>query len=100
MKGAGRLLAAFALVAIPAAAFAQTEAAPQDLRDFVPQTISPQAHAIFEKLLPGVKAHRATRIIPQTPAEFDANYKDQLARAEAGVGPILKALGVAPVART
>jgi monoterpene epsilon-lactone hydrolase len=100
MKGAGRLLTAFVLVAIPATAFGQAETPTQDLRDFVPQTISPQARAIFEKMLPGVKAHRATRIIPQTAAEFDANYKDQLARAEAGVEPMLKALGVTPVAKT
>src|SRR5215469_12885809 len=65
----------------------------RDLRDSIPDTISPQAHAIFEKLLPGVKAHRATRKIPQTTADFDANYKEQLARAEAGAGPLIKALG-------
>src|ERR1700722_19448943 len=94
MKGFGRSRAAivFALVAMPIGAFGQT-ASPDlqhDLRDFIPETISPQAHAIFEKLLPGVKAHRATRKIPQTRADFDANYKEQLARAEAGVGPLLK----------
>lgn len=104
MKGMGRRSAVvfMILAAMSAgAAFGQAGTVPpqpvQDLRDFIPDTVSPQAHAIFEKLLPGVKAHRATRIIPQTPAEFDANYKEQLARAEAGVGPILNALGVSPV---
>jgi epsilon-lactone hydrolase len=71
-----------------------------DLRYIVPDTISPQAHAIFEKLLPGVEAHRATRKIPETLADFDANYKEQLANAEAGVGPIVKALGVSLAEKT
>ena len=105
MKGMGRGSAAVLVVlAAAGVAFAQTPAAippsRPDLRYVVPEAISPQAHAIYEKLLPGVKAHRATRKIPETAADFDANYKEQLARAEAGSAPMLKALGVSPVEKT
>ena len=71
-----------------------------DTRYVVPDTISPQAHAIFGKLLPGVKAHRATRKIPETLADFDANYKEQLAHAETGAEPLIKALGVTLTEKT
>ncbi len=64
------------------------------LRDFVPLTISPQAQAIYHRLLPLVEALRKGQKVPQTVADFDARYTQTLARAEASTGPVLKALGV------
>ncbi len=91
---------ALAMSVIVSAAFGQTDALQQaDLRDYVPETISPQAHAIFEKLLPVVKAHRANRIVLKTEADFDANYKQMLARSEAGLPEMLKQMGVSPIAK-
>jgi len=66
----------------------------QDLRDLIPQTISPEARAIYEKLLPLVIARRKQYTIPQTLADFDAHYAETLARAEATTGPLVKKLGV------
>lgn len=65
-----------------------------ELRDSVPQTISPEARAIYQKLLPLVAARRSQQKIPQTLADFDANYAEVLARAEAQTAPLLKMLGV------
>ena len=57
-------------------------------------TISPQAQAIYHKLLPLVEALRKGQKVPQTVADFDARYAQTLARAEASTEPALKALGV------
>ena len=70
-----------------------TDATPP-LRDFVPVTISPQAQAIYHRLLPLVEALRKGQKVPQTVADFDARYTQTLARAEASTEPALKALGV------
>ena len=70
-----------------------TDATPP-LRDFVPVTISPQAQAIYHRLLPLVEALRKDQKVPQTVADFDARYTQTLARAEASTEPALKALGV------
>ena len=67
----------------------------QDLRDVIPLAISPEAHAIFEKLLPLADQRRLTQKFPSTLAEFDANYAQVLERASAQTEPLLKALGVA-----
>jgi epsilon-lactone hydrolase len=91
------------MVALASVCLAQSQAQPdkpavapsQDLRDFVPATVSPEARAIFERLLPLVDAHRAEYTIPKTLADFDANYAKILARAEANTAPLLKKLGVA-----
>jgi acetyl esterase/lipase len=94
----GCLVASPALTA-PAAGTATLD--PQhDLRDFVPDSISPQAHAIFEKMLPGVKARRATRKVMKTDADFEANYKMMEARSLAGTNAALKQLGITPVYET
>jgi acetyl esterase/lipase len=76
-----------------AASGTAADAAPP-LRDFVPQTISPQAQAIYHRLLPLVEAMRKGQRVPQTVAEFDARYTQTLVRAEASTGPVLKALNV------
>jgi acetyl esterase/lipase len=85
-------------LALPCLALAQAKpeeaTSPQDLRDFIPQTISPEARALFEKLLPLVDARRKEYTIPKTLADFDANYAKILARAEANTAPLLKKLGV------
>ncbi len=65
-----------------------------DLRDSIPQTISPEARAIFQKLLPVVAARRAQQKIPQTLADFDANYAEVQTRALAQTAPLLKMMGV------
>jgi epsilon-lactone hydrolase len=66
-----------------------------DLRSFIPPTISPEARAIYEKLLPIVAAHRAEAKIPHTLAEFDARHDSDIARTEAGVLAALKSLNIA-----
>jgi epsilon-lactone hydrolase len=71
-----------------------------DLRDFIPDTISPQARAIFEKLLPGVKARRKDWKDPVTLADFDALYKKMTLPLEATVAPTLKAMGAPMPVRT
>lgn len=67
----------------------------RDLRDVIPSAISPEAHAIFERLLPAARQRRLTQKYPTTPEEFDSNYAEVLARAEAQTKPLLEALGVA-----
>jgi len=85
-------------LALPCLALAQAKpeeaTSPQDLRDFIPPTISPEARALFEKLLPLVDARRKEYTTPKTLADFDANYAKILARAEANTAPLLKKLGV------
>jgi len=71
------------------------EPAPTTLRSFIPVTISPEARAIYEKLLPVVAAHRAEAKIPHTLAEFDALHDGDIARTEAGVLAALKTLNIA-----
>src|ERR1700722_6839529 len=66
-----------------------------NLRSFIPSTISPEARAIYEKLLPIVAAHRAAAKIPHTLAEFDARHDSDIARTEAGVLAALKSLNIA-----
>jgi acetyl esterase/lipase len=56
------------------------EGAVQNLRSYIPPTISPQARAIYEKLLPIAAAHRAKEKIPHTLAEFDARHDADIAR--------------------
>ena len=92
---------AVVMVALASGCLAQSQpsapapAPSQDLRDFVPATVSPEARAIFERLLPLVDAHRAEYTVPKTLADFDANYAKIIARAEANTAPLLKKLGVA-----
>lgn len=92
MERLGRVAAhAFVLLAAMTAA---AVAEPVPPRDTIPLDISPQAHAIFEKMLPGVIARRKDLTLPHTPAEFDARNAAIVTRAEAGVAPLIKALGV------
>jgi acetyl esterase/lipase len=71
-----------------------TTSAAQELRDFVPITISPQAQEIYHRLLPLVEAIRKTQKVPQAAAEFEARYTDTIARAEPRAEAAVKALGV------
>jgi monoterpene epsilon-lactone hydrolase len=71
------------------------ESAPANLRSFIPVTISPEARAIYEKLLPAVAAHRAEAKIPHTLAEFDALHDSDIARTEAGALAALKSFNIA-----
>src|SRR5258708_20617786 len=68
---------------------------PANLRSFIPTTISPQARAIYEKLLPIAAAHRAEAKIPHTLAEFDARHDSDIARTEAATLATLKSLNIA-----
>ena len=90
------LLAIFCscLAGVPASG--EDSVAPQsDLREVIPSAISPEAHAIFERMLPIVAKQRLTQKIPKTLEEFDANYAEILARAQAQTEPFLKTTGVA-----
>ena len=71
------------------------EPATTNLRSFIPTTISPQARAIYEKLLPIAAAHRAEVKIPHTLAEFDARHDSDIARTEAATLATLKSLNIA-----
>jgi acetyl esterase/lipase len=71
------------------------EPAAQDLRSFIPTTISPEARAIYEKLLPIAAAHRAETKIPHSLAEFDTRHDSDIARNEPSVLATLKALNIA-----
>jgi monoterpene epsilon-lactone hydrolase len=59
------------------------ETAGNNLRSYIPPTVSPQARAIYEKLLPLAAAHRAEAKIPHTLAEFDARHDSDIVRTEA-----------------
>lgn len=72
-------------------------AAPANLRSYIPPTVSPEARAIFEKLLPIVEADHRNWKPPRTLADFDANYKKVLKRAQAGTDATLKRLGITPI---
>ncbi|MEI9994316.1 MAG: alpha/beta hydrolase [Rhizomicrobium sp.] len=91
--------AAFALMtlwALPSAAEPATGGA---LREVIPSAISPQAHAIFEALLPGVAARRKLVKIPRTQAEFDARNAAIVAGPESQADALLKARGAAATTR-
>jgi acetyl esterase/lipase len=88
------VVSSFLVLGMPASADGESKPQ-QDLREVIPSAISPEAHAIFEKMLPFATRRRLTQKIPKTVADFDANYVEVLARAEAQTEPLLKALGVA-----
>jgi para-nitrobenzyl esterase len=92
----GRIVVAAALGLAGAVANAASPSAPPDrsLLTFIPQTISPQARVIFEKLLPIALQRRAATRIPRTLAEFDARHDADVKSAEAGNAPLLQRLGV------
>lgn len=64
------------------------------LRDFIPATISPQARAIYEKLLPIVERRRAKTPIPHTYAQFHALYEADIKSSLKQNAPLLKRLHV------
>jgi monoterpene epsilon-lactone hydrolase len=70
------------------------EAAAPNLRSYVPPTVSPEARAIYNKLLPVAAAHRAAQTIPHTLAEFDARHDDDIAHAEPAAAAAAKAANV------
>src|SRR5258708_6597048 len=84
-----------AMMAAGIAASLADEPATANLRSFIPTTISPQARAIYEKLLPIAAAHRAEAKIPHTLAEFDARHDSDIARTEAATLATLKSLNIA-----
>ena len=93
-KQISRLTAILTLWAAASASLAD-DAATTNLRSFVPSTISPEARAIYEKLLPIAAAHRAEATIPRTPAEFEALHDADIARTEAGALASVKARNIA-----
>jgi acetyl esterase/lipase len=70
------------------------EASGANLRSFVPPTVSPEARAIYAKLLPVAAAHRAEGTIPHTLEEFDARHDADIARAEPAALAAAKAQNV------
>ena len=100
MKARSVVLSASA-VAIAAAITARAVAQPQppaDLRTFVPDSVSPQARAIFEKFAPAAAHAMATMPSMKTVADFDAVYKKMLGPAEAQSDAAVKALGATSIA--
>jgi epsilon-lactone hydrolase len=93
-KQISRVTAILTLLAAAGTSFAD-EPTSTNLRSFVPGTISPEARAIYEKLLPLAAAHRAEAKIPGTPAEFAALHDADIARTEAGTLASLKARNIA-----
>lgn len=87
------LLGLMSMMAAGAASGAD-EAAGNGLRSFIPPTVSPEARAIYEKLLPLVAAHRAEAKIPRTLAEFDARHDSDIARTEAAALAASKASNI------
>ncbi|HEY0747004.1 MAG TPA: alpha/beta hydrolase [Steroidobacteraceae bacterium] len=71
------------------------ETAAPIVRSYVPPTVSTEARAIYNKLLPVVAAHRASQTIPHTLAEFDARHDADIARAEPAALAAAKAANVA-----
>jgi len=94
---AGRQISRLTAILIAAAAASTSladEPANTNLRSFVPATISPEARAIYEKLLPVAAAHRAEAKIPHTPADFAALHDADIARTEAGALASVKARNI------
>ncbi len=65
-----------------------------NLRSFVPSTVSPEARAIYDKLLPGAAAHHAAMKVPHTLAEFDALHDANVANADANAAALVKSLNI------
>ncbi|MGH8529935.1 MAG: alpha/beta hydrolase [Nevskiales bacterium] len=91
MRKHGRLAASFAVVTV---AGAIAGCASQTSSYFIPQSISPQARAIYEKLIPLVVMRRAVQTTPRTLAEFDARRAEAIASAEPKNAALLKKLNV------
>lgn len=89
---------AIAILTVGAAA-AQSQP-PADLRTFVPDSVSPQARAIFEKFAPAAARAMASMPPMKTDADFDAVYKKALGPAEAQSDAAVKALGATSTAST
>jgi monoterpene epsilon-lactone hydrolase len=70
---------------------------PANPRAYIPDTISPQAHAIFEKLLPGAIRAMAMMPVLKTDADFDAFRAKMLGPSEAQSDAAVKALGATAV---
>ncbi len=83
-------MAMMALVALPATA--SDPAA--DMREFVPSSVSPEAAAIYLRMLPVVKPRWDVHANPVTAADFQKRHDDDVARAIAAQGPGLQALKV------
>jgi acetyl esterase/lipase len=69
----------------------------QDLRDFIPASISPEAHAIYEKTFPALDVQRKTMVIPDTQEGFDALNAQLTAIAQPATDALIKKLGVITV---
>jgi epsilon-lactone hydrolase len=78
-----------------------TSSATGDLRAFIPLSVSPQAKAIYERLLPVVKAKKWDRHDnPHTIAEFDAVHDADLQATVSGSATLIKSLNLAVVDKT
>lgn len=64
----------------------------QDLRDFIPESISPEARAIYQKTFPLLDLQRKTLVVPDTPEGLEAMNAKLLAQAEPAVSAALEAL--------
>jgi monoterpene epsilon-lactone hydrolase len=88
------LVALILAVTIESGAGMAEELPPGNLRSFVPPTVSPEARAIYDKLLPLAAAHRAEAKIPLTQADFDARHDADIARGEPAALAAAKAQNV------
>ena len=89
------MLGAMLTVMVATGQASSADEAANNLRSFIPPTVSPEARAIYEKLLPTVAAHRAEAKIPRTLAEFDARHDADLARSEAAALAASKSSNIA-----
>lgn len=67
------------------------------IRYSVPRSVSPQAHAIYERLIPLVAARNAAQGVPRTLEDFAALRVKEQAEAESRNAPLLKKLAVSAV---
>jgi epsilon-lactone hydrolase len=70
------------------------------LRAFMPESVSPEARAIYEKMQPMAEKKRGTLPIPHTLAEFDARHDQDLKLVEEKAAQAAKALNVTAIDAT
>lgn len=88
------LIATFVWQANAQAGTDTTVNAGHDLRYLIPQTVSPQARAVYERMSPPADVRLKVFKLPITLADFDALYAKSLTAGEVSSAPLVKALGV------
>jgi len=94
MRGSSAALAALAWVSCFATQAAETTPPSSDLRAFIPQSVSPEARSIYQKLLPVVEPRWDQHHNPVTAADFQKLHDDAIARTMATQPAMLAALKV------